>query len=74
MPENIAEARIRDFASGPLVGTPELIAERLTQLSELGMSYAILNFAEVAYPPYLWCGDQRVAHQDRAIKTTKSIG
>ena len=49
VPENIAEARMRDFASGPLVGTPELVAERLAQLSELGMSYAVLNFPEVAY-------------------------
>ena len=49
VPENIAEARMRDFASGPLVGTPELVAERLAEVSELGMSYAILNFAEVAY-------------------------
>ncbi len=49
VPENIAEARMRDFADGPLVGTPELITERLAGLSELGMSYAILNFAEVAY-------------------------
>ncbi len=40
---------MRDFANGPLVGTPELVAERLTEASELGMSYAILNFAEVAY-------------------------
>lgn len=40
---------MRDFADGPLVGTPELITERLAGLSELGMSYAILNFAEVAY-------------------------
>src|SRR5580658_662110 len=46
VPEHIADARMRDFANGPLVGTPELVTERLT---ELGMSYAILNFAEVAY-------------------------
>ena len=49
VPENIAEARTQDFANGPLVGTPELVAERLAEASELGMSYAILNFAEVAY-------------------------
>ena len=49
VPADIAEARVRDFANGPLVGTPELVAERLTEASELGMSYAILNFAEVAY-------------------------
>jgi F420-dependent oxidoreductase-like protein len=49
VPENVAEARVNDFANGPLVGTPELIAERLAGLSKLGMSYAVLNFAEVAY-------------------------
>jgi alkanesulfonate monooxygenase SsuD/methylene tetrahydromethanopterin reductase-like flavin-dependent oxidoreductase (luciferase family) len=40
---------MQDFANGPLVGTPELVAERLAEASELGVSYAILNFAEVAY-------------------------
>jgi F420-dependent oxidoreductase-like protein len=49
VPEHIAEARVEDFANGPLVGPPELVAERLAGLGELGMSYAILNFAEVAY-------------------------
>jgi F420-dependent oxidoreductase-like protein len=49
VPENVAEARVNDFANGPLVGTPELVAERLAELGGLGMSYAILNFAEVAY-------------------------
>jgi F420-dependent oxidoreductase-like protein len=49
VPEDIAEARVRDFANGLLVGTPEVVAERLTQVSKLGMNYAIVNFAEVAY-------------------------
>jgi F420-dependent oxidoreductase-like protein len=49
VPEDIAESRVRDFANGPLVGTPELIAERLAEIGKLGMTYAILNFAEVAY-------------------------
>jgi alkanesulfonate monooxygenase SsuD/methylene tetrahydromethanopterin reductase-like flavin-dependent oxidoreductase (luciferase family) len=49
VPENVVERRMQDFATGTLTGTPELIAERLAELSELGMSYAILNFAEVAY-------------------------
>ncbi len=48
VPENIVEARVQDFASGPLTGTPEQCVERLTELGKLGMSYAILNFAEVA--------------------------
>jgi F420-dependent oxidoreductase-like protein len=37
------------FRSGPLVGTPEQIVERLQALQQLGMTYAILNFAEVAF-------------------------
>jgi alkanesulfonate monooxygenase SsuD/methylene tetrahydromethanopterin reductase-like flavin-dependent oxidoreductase (luciferase family) len=49
VPENVAEGRVRDFADGPLVGTPEQIADRLASLGELGMSYAIVNFADVAY-------------------------
>ena len=49
VPENIADERMKDFANGTLTGTPEQITERLAQLGELGMSYAILNFAEVAY-------------------------
>jgi F420-dependent oxidoreductase-like protein len=49
VPENVVERRMRDFANGTLTGTPELVAERLADLGELGMSYAILNFAEVAY-------------------------
>jgi F420-dependent oxidoreductase-like protein len=49
VPENIVERRMRDFTTGTMTGTPELITERLAELGELGMSYAILNFAEVAY-------------------------
>jgi hypothetical protein len=37
------------MADGLLVGTPEQLTERLKEVSGLGMSYAILNFAEVAY-------------------------
>ena len=49
VPENITEDRVNDFANGLLVGTPEQLVERLTQVNGLGMTYAILNFAEVAY-------------------------
>jgi len=49
VPQDIAEHRTSDFANGPLVGTPELITERLAEMSKLGMTYVILNFAEVAY-------------------------
>ena len=37
------------FSSGPLVGTPEQIVARLTELDGLGMKYAILYFLEAAY-------------------------
>jgi F420-dependent oxidoreductase-like protein len=37
------------FESGPLVGTPELIIERLQAAQKSGMTYAITNFPEVAY-------------------------
>jgi F420-dependent oxidoreductase-like protein len=49
VPEHVAESRMTLFADGPLVGTPERVTERLAELGALGMSYAILNFAEVAY-------------------------
>jgi alkanesulfonate monooxygenase SsuD/methylene tetrahydromethanopterin reductase-like flavin-dependent oxidoreductase (luciferase family) len=49
VPEDVTEARVHDFANGLLVGTPEQLAERLAQVGKLGMTYAILNFAEVAY-------------------------
>jgi F420-dependent oxidoreductase-like protein len=37
------------FESGPLVGTPERIAERLAEARREGMSYAITNFVDLAY-------------------------
>jgi F420-dependent oxidoreductase-like protein len=43
------ERRLQQAANDPLVGTPEQLVERLTELASLGMSYAILNFAEIAY-------------------------
>jgi F420-dependent oxidoreductase-like protein len=49
VPQDVAERRTREFADGYLVGTPDLIAERLAEVGKLGMSYAILNFAEVAH-------------------------
>src|SRR3954449_6175780 len=39
------------FRSGPLVGTPEQIVERLRGLQELGLAYAIGYFADAAYDP-----------------------
>jgi F420-dependent oxidoreductase-like protein len=43
------EGRIQLLSSGPLVGTPEQIAERLAEANGLGMTYAIVYFPEVAY-------------------------
>jgi F420-dependent oxidoreductase-like protein len=37
------------FATGPLVGTPEQIVERLKELEGLGMTYAITYWTEAAY-------------------------
>jgi F420-dependent oxidoreductase-like protein len=36
-------------ASGPLVGTPEQIVEKLQAMNALGMTYAITYFSEAAY-------------------------
>ena len=49
VPADEAEGQVSALSAGPLVGTPEQIAERLTQASDMGMTYAILNFPEVAY-------------------------
>ena len=45
-----AEAR-ESFAAGPLVGTPDQIVERLTELEKLGMTYAINYFVDASYDP-----------------------
>jgi F420-dependent oxidoreductase-like protein len=37
------------FTNGPLVGTPERIVERLREIEQLGLTYAIANFADAAY-------------------------
>ena len=47
-PEILASS-IEGLRGGPLVGTPELIVERLQQLRAAGMTYPILYFQEVAY-------------------------
>jgi F420-dependent oxidoreductase-like protein len=39
------------FASGPLVGTPEQIVERLIDARGMGLSYAIGYFVDAAYDP-----------------------
>ena len=44
-----ADEVARQFRTGPLVGTPEQIVEKLTQLQDLGMTYAITYFVDAAY-------------------------
>jgi F420-dependent oxidoreductase-like protein len=51
IPAEALERNLNLIRSGPLVGTPEQIVERLRELEGLGMTYAILNFGEVAYDP-----------------------
>jgi F420-dependent oxidoreductase-like protein len=49
LPADKVEDRIQLLSSGPLVGTPEQVAERLTEANGLGMTYAIVYFPEAAY-------------------------
>jgi len=49
IPAPVLAQQKHNFHNGPLVGTPEQIVERLTELEKLGMSYAICNFVEIAY-------------------------
>lgn len=49
LPPDKLETTMNMLASGPLVGTPEQINERLTELSRLGMAYAITYFVDAAY-------------------------
>jgi hypothetical protein len=49
LPADVVESTVRSFADGPLVGTPEQIVEKLGDLQERGMRYAITYFVEQAY-------------------------
>ncbi|MFP5346608.1 MAG: LLM class F420-dependent oxidoreductase [Actinomycetes bacterium] len=44
-----AEQATQQFRTGPLVGTPEQVVERLQGLDKLGMAYAICYFVDAAY-------------------------
>lgn len=44
-----ADAEVQSFRNGPLVGTPEQVIAALTELQDLGMSYAITYFVDAAY-------------------------
>ena len=49
VPADMLDRTVEQFASGPLVGTPEQVVEKLTEADGMGMTYAILYFSEVAY-------------------------
>jgi F420-dependent oxidoreductase-like protein len=49
IPAEELERGAQQFASGPLVGTPEKIVEKLTSLRKLGLAYAIGYFVDAAY-------------------------
>ncbi|WP_020662191.1 LLM class F420-dependent oxidoreductase [Amycolatopsis benzoatilytica] len=49
LPAEKLETTSRQYANGPLVGTPEQIVERLKGMEKLGMTYAITYFVDAAY-------------------------
>ena len=49
IPADLLENSIAGLTSGPLVGTPEQICERLAEAGDLGLGYAICYFADAAY-------------------------
>jgi F420-dependent oxidoreductase-like protein len=49
VPAGVLASTYDSYATGPLVGTPEQITERLKDLDGLGMTYAITYFPEGAY-------------------------
>ena len=44
-----AESALAQYANGACIGTPEQIVENLNEMKKLGMTYAIINFPELAY-------------------------
>ena len=49
LPDERLEPTIEMLRTGPLVGTPERIVQRLQELEAVGMTYAITYFCEAAY-------------------------
>jgi F420-dependent oxidoreductase-like protein len=47
--EEVLASTVQQYTSGPLVGTPEQIVDRLKELQDAGLAYAIANFHEAAY-------------------------
>ena len=51
IPAESVERNVAMLSSGPLVGTPEQIAEELSQLRDIGLDYMIGYFVDAAYDP-----------------------
>jgi F420-dependent oxidoreductase-like protein len=49
LPAAAVERNIKQLRSGPLVGTPEQVVEKLREADAFGMTYAICYFADAAY-------------------------
>jgi alkanesulfonate monooxygenase SsuD/methylene tetrahydromethanopterin reductase-like flavin-dependent oxidoreductase (luciferase family) len=49
IPAKALERNLTMFSSGPLVGTPEQVTERLAEVRDLGLEYAIGYFVDAAY-------------------------
>lgn len=49
LPEKVVDDQVHSYETGPLVGTPEQVVERLLDLEKRGMTYAITYFLEQAY-------------------------
>jgi len=49
LPAEKVESTLSTYVNSPLFGTPEQIAERLTAMKKLGMTYTITYFPEAAY-------------------------
>jgi F420-dependent oxidoreductase-like protein len=49
LPPDRLESTVEQFASGPLVGTPEQVVEKLKDAQGRGLGYAILFFVDAAY-------------------------
>jgi len=49
IPADKVERNMNNLSTGPLVGTPEQIVERLSEMREWGLGYTITYFADAAY-------------------------
>jgi F420-dependent oxidoreductase-like protein len=49
VPPDVLQRHRKMLETGPLVGTPEQLVERLREAEKIGMTYAIANFADIAY-------------------------